>query len=287
MQSGLSWLSLVVFFCAFYAPPSAAPEKDAADSPVIRCAVIGGMTDTGLWDAVAERFTKATGIRTEMVVTGPKHVIAPVFRRGEADLITMHSSDTMINIVADGLAVDPQPWARNDLLIVGPADDPAGIKGERDAVKALAKIIESEAKFVVHPSLGANEVLQDLLAEGELALDPSRTVMMAADRNRWILKRVTDEKAYTLVGRIPFLNGKIAHDGLELMVEGDPRMRRPYLVAAAPGQAPRQAAARRLAAYLRSPETQAWIAGFGVGDLDDRPLFFPITLPADESQRPE
>ena len=74
-----------------------------ADMRVIR-AVIGGMTDTGFWDEIAARFKKATGIRSEVVVTGPKHVIAPVYRRGEADLVTMHASDTIINIVADGWA---------------------------------------------------------------------------------------------------------------------------------------------------------------------------------------
>jgi ABC-type tungstate transport system permease subunit len=39
------------------------------------------------------------------------------------------------------------------------------------------------------------------------------------------------------------------------------------------------AEARRFAAYLRKPQTQAWIADFGKGTLDDRPIFFPVTLP--------
>ena len=82
----------------------------------MRCAVIGGMTDTGLWQALSERFEQSTGIAVEIVATGPKHEIAPVFRRGEADLITMHASDTIINLVADGYGIDPQPWAKNDLV---------------------------------------------------------------------------------------------------------------------------------------------------------------------------
>jgi tungstate transport system substrate-binding protein len=249
---------------------------------VVRCAVIGGMTDTGFWDEIAERFEKATGIRSEVVITGPKHVIAPVYRRGEADLITMHASDTIINIVADGLAVDPQPWARNDLLLVGPPDDPAQIRGEKDPVRALRKIIEGKSNLLVHPSLGANEVLHDLLAEDALVLDPAHTVSLASDRNRLLLQRAKEENAYTLVGRIPFLNGKISNEDLEIMVGGDSRMRRPYVVAAAPGDEPRQQAARRMAKFLREPETQAWIKEFGRGELDDRPLFFPVELPAAE-----
>jgi hypothetical protein len=81
-------------------------------------------------------------------------------------------------------------------------------------------------------------------------------------------------------GNNRFLNGKISNEDLEIMVAGDSRMRRPYVVAAAPGDEPRQQAARRMAKFLREPETQAWIKEFGRGELDDGPLFFPVALPS-------
>ena len=43
----------------------------------------------------------------------------------------MHASDTIVNLVADGYAVDPQPWLKNDLVIVGPRDDPRISAGAR------------------------------------------------------------------------------------------------------------------------------------------------------------
>lgn len=248
----------------------------------IRCAVIGGMTDTGFWQAISERFTRETGIKVEIVATGPKHVIAKPFRQGEVDLVTMHACDTIINLVADGYGVDPQPWARNDLLLVGPIEDPAKIKGATDAVAALRRIIESKSPFLVHPSLGANEVLHDLLAAGGLDLDSEATLSLPMDRHRQLLMRAAEEHAYTLVGRIPFLNGKIRHEGLEIMAQGDDRMRRPYVVvvrAATNEQDPRQEAACRLAHFLRSAETQRWISRFGRGVFDDQPLFFPVVVP--------
>ena len=101
--------------------------------PSVRVAVIGGMTFTGFWDALADRYEQETGVRVELIATGEKNDIAAVFRRGGVDLITMHSSDTIINLVADGLAMDPQPWMRNDLIIVGPHDDPAKILGMSNA----------------------------------------------------------------------------------------------------------------------------------------------------------
>jgi tungstate transport system substrate-binding protein len=245
------------------------------------------MSDTGFWPALAERFERESGIRARVVATGPKHAIAAPFRRGEADLITMHASDTIINLVADGHGVDPQPWTRNDLLLVGPKSDPAGIRGMTDAATALARIIERKAKLLVHQSLGANEVLHDLLAAGNLEIDPRHTISLPSDRQRQMLARAASENAYTLVGRIPFLNGKIDSGGLEVMVAGDPRMRRPYVVVVGtinPAGSPRRAAAARLARFLREPATQKFIADFGRGQLDDRPLFFPVEIgerPAD------
>src|SRR5262245_24914125 len=198
---------------------------------------------------------------------------------GDADLATMHASDTIINLVADGYAADPQPWARNDLVIAGPPSDPAGIRGEKDAVQALRKVIESRSKILIHASAGASEVLHELLAAGELELDPARTISLPSDKHRQMLMRAVEEEAYTIVGRIPFLNVKIPRGGAEIMVQGDPRLRRPYVVVVANRRSKNQlnvAAARQLAAFLRDKDTQQFIADFGRGHLDGRPLFFPI-----------
>lgn len=255
-----------------------------SDNPqTIRCAVIGGMHDTGLWQAVGQRFEQATGHKVEMVARGPKREIVGSFIAGEADLITMHASDTIINLVADGYGVDPQPWAKNDLLLVGPPSDPAGIRGEKDAVAALKKIVATKSKLLMHASLGANEVLADVLAAGEIEFDPINLLSLPSDKHKEMLKRAQEAQAYTLVGRIPYLNAKIEKHEMQIMVQGDPRLRRPYLVVVAnvanvsnEGDA-RHAAAKQLATFLRSAETQEWLKEFGRGKLDDQPLFFPIT----------
>jgi tungstate transport system substrate-binding protein len=264
-----------VLLCTFCAAQESTERK-----VIIRCAVIGGMTDTGLWPAIAKRFEDRTGHTIEVVATGNKRAIAPVFEEGNIDLLTMHASDTIINLVADGFGEDPQPWARNDLLIVGPPDDPAGIRGETDAVKALNKIVSSKSKLLTHASLGTNEVLANLLSVGEIELDPAHVISLPSDKHRQMLERASKEHAYTLVGRIPFLNAKIARHDMQIMVQGDSRLRRPYLVIVATRKEPdaRQAAARQLAAFLRSAETQEWLKEFGKGTYDDQPLFFPVKI---------
>jgi tungstate transport system substrate-binding protein len=263
---------------ALVAGPAVSSPAPAA-LRTVRVAVIGGMNEVGFWDALAQRFEQETGIPVETVASGPKEGIAPVFRQGGVDLITMHASDTIINLVADGYALDPQPWARNDMVIVGPPSDPAGIKGMKDAATAIEKIVSTRSAFVVHSSLGAQEVLRNILASSDLALDEESTTLLLDDRQRRVLHIAAQKEAYTLVGRIPFRTGKIPNDGLGVMVSGDPRLRRPYVVAVAnPARIPgvRLTEARRLAAFLRSPATQRFINEFGRGRFDSDPLFFPV-----------
>jgi tungstate transport system substrate-binding protein len=243
------------------------------------------LNEIDFWPQLADRFQRATGNRLEIVAVGPKHVIAAALMSGEADIILMHSSDTMINLVADGYGENPQPWAKNDFVIVGPASDPAKIRGQKDAVSALKRIIETQSKLLLHASSGANELISDLLAAAELELDPATTISLPGDKHRQMLKRASAEQAYTLVGRIPFLSGKLETGELVVMVEGDERLRRPFLVVSAlqkagdPAQAARLAATRRFATYLRESATQEFIASFGKGRYDDRPLLFPVDVP--------
>ncbi|HEX4449931.1 MAG TPA: substrate-binding domain-containing protein [Kofleriaceae bacterium] len=248
------------------------PQRSA---PVtIRVAVIGGMVETGFWRELAGRYELTTGNKIEIVASGPKQVVIDAFRKGGVDVITMHTSDAMIDLVAEGLAVDPQPWLENDMLIVGPTDDPAQIKGEHDAAAAVAKLVAAQAPILVDASLGADGVLHDLADTAHIALDPTATVMFDGKNQHALMSRAAALHAYTLVGRIPYLDGKLHADGIDVMVRGDRRLRRAFLVETATDAPP---AARDLAEFLRAPETQAWIGTFGKGRFDDQPLFYPVT----------
>ena len=272
-------LSLTALILA--AIPGGCGKSPGGSPRQIRVAIIGGMVETGFWQALAERFLQENGNRytIEVVAMGPKHILGAAFRKGQADLVTMHASDTIINLVADGYALDPQPWLKNDLVIVGPRDDPAHVRGGKDAAEAFTKIAAAGAPFVVHSSLGAQEVMRDVLDTGNVNMPSDHLTILFTDRAREVLKIAAEKHAYTLVGRIPFLNGKLPNGGLELMVRGDPRLRRPYLVATANPRRFPQAhleGALALAAFLRKAQTQDWISTFGVSQLDDQPIFFPV-----------
>jgi len=260
-------------------PSAPSLETVPTSGPSVRVAVIGGMSFTGFWNDLAKRYEQDRGVHVALIATGEKNDIANVFRQGGVDVITMHASDAIINLVADGYAMDPQPWMRNDLIIVGPPDDPAGIRGMTDAAAALKKIAAARAPFVVHSSLGAQEVLLNILNANNIVLDPAQTTVLFDDRQRFVLQVAGQKHAYTLVGRIPFRIGRLPNNGLVPMVQGDLQLRRPYVVAVAnPAKitGAHLQAAREFAAYLRQPQTQRWIADYGRGLIDDLPLFFAI-----------
>jgi tungstate transport system substrate-binding protein len=269
-------VAIAVALAACGREPAPAQKQEAALSrpkQTLRVAVVGGMLETGFWSAIAERYERATGDKLELAASGPKPIVVAAFVKGGIDVITVHASDAMVNLVADGLARDPQPWVRNDMVIVGPSADPAGVRGEKDAVSALGKIIAAKAPLLVHASHGADGVLHDLVEAGKLQLDPTATIRFDGENQHQILAAAKDKGAYTMVGRIPVLLGKLRADGIEVMVRGDPRLRRPYLVEVARNA---QSGADDLVAFLRSPATQEFIATFKKGQYDADPLFFPV-----------
>lgn len=268
-------------------PDAGPPARDAGPPAVVRCAVIGGMVTSGLWTALAARYEAETGAKVELTASGNKRVIIDPVRRGDVDLITMHAADEMVNLVADGYTVDPQPWARNDQVIVGPSDDPAHVRGTTDAAAALAKIVASKSAFVAHRGNGSTQLLRELLDDAHVALDEGRTYRLKpSDNHEDVLELASQKHAYSLVGRIPFKIGKMQGKGMEILVQGDKRLERPYLVAVAnprrwPGA--HVEAARRFVAYLRSPATQAWLATYTSPTFGGDAPFFPVVVPGDDA----
>ena len=185
---------------------------------------------TGLWPKLTAMFETESGYKVEIAATGERPVLDKAFREGQIDLITMHSGDITTTLVADGFTTNMRPWAMNELLVIlGPKNDPAGIRGMKDGVAALKKI-SAGFKFVDFNDIGSREVAQSLWQKA--GIDP---------RGDWLIKDESENKfeilqfarqsgAYVIVGRIPARMGRMPAEGMEIMVEGDPVMRRPFIV---------------------------------------------------------
>lgn len=256
------------------------------DARVVRAVVIGGMTrEVDLWSAVALKFEEKTGYRVELIDTGTVDVIAERFAAGEADLLTMHSSDITTNLVADGYGVNMRPWAHNELVIMGPATDPAGIRGMTDGVEALRKIAAAgelgQARFVDLWGTGKREVAQDLWAK--TGIHPVNKTWFVKDlsdsENRQLIYTGSLGNAYCLFGRVPVVAGRVNTGGLQIMVEGDLAMQRPFIVMEANDKrfpCANHVGAKKLSKFLLSREIQNFLPQYKVTEFLGLPPFYPL-----------
>ena len=256
-----------------------APEPPAHKQP-IRVVVIGGMVMSGMWSLLTNQFTEETGYPVKLVATGPKQVLIDAFHKGEADLLTMHSCDQATDLLADGYATGGRPWARNELVIVGPRDDPAHIKGMTDGAAALRKIAEAHASFVDFYSVGSRSIALKLWHKAGLMPSGAWVLKDESETPQGIVAFAQKKHAYVIVGRIPVLAGKMVSEGMEILVTADPDMRRPYVVLVANAQRfPRAntAGAQVLADYLLSNRGQYFMRDYASRQPDGVPLFYPIS----------
>ena len=234
---------------------------------------------SGMWVELAKRVEADNGLKLKLVAAGDKPILVEAFHKGEADLLTMHASDEAANLVADGYATNMKPWARNELVLVGPVDDPAGVRGMTDGAAALRKIAGAHAAYVDFNGTGAHEVANKLWKRA--GITPQGDWVLKDESNHpQIVAFAQKRHAYVIVGRIPVVKGKMESDGMEILVRGDPNMRRPYVVVVANAKRfpkANTAGAQALADYLTSQKGQEFLKDFAAKQPDGLPLFFPIS----------
>lgn len=234
---------------------------------------------TGLWPEIAKRFEAETGYKSEVVITGPRPELDKAMREGKVDLLTMHSGDITTDLVADGFGVNMRPWTRNELCVVGPPEDPARVRGLTNGATALRKIAEAKAPFVDFQGIGSRELAHNLWRLA--GVEPKGDWVLRDDTvSKWnILQFARSNHAYVVVGYIPAQTGKMFAEGMEILVKGDPLMRRPFIVMETnPKRFPQvnHAGAKALSDFLLSAKTQDFLLQFGRQTNGSGPLFFPV-----------
>jgi tungstate transport system substrate-binding protein len=195
----------------------------------------------------------------------------------------MHSSDQTTNLVADGYAREMRPWAKNDLVIVGPVEDPAGIQGMKSGTEAVKKIAASQSNWLDFQSNGPRETAHTLFSSAGVKMMGPWVLKYENTETREILHYIAGKNAYMIVGRIPVVFKKWAPDPkVAILVQGDPEMRRPYMeMMANPDQFPEAnvEGARKLSDYLLSEKIQSFLASYDGGVGDGIPIFIPVKQP--------
>ncbi|MFQ5692785.1 MAG: substrate-binding domain-containing protein [Nitrospinota bacterium] len=243
----------------------------------LRLATTTSTANSGLLDVLLPPFEKAYGVTVDVIPVGTGKALK-LGERGDVDVLMVHAPPAEEEFVRKGFGVGRRQFMYNDFVIVGPSEDPAGIRGGKDAVRALLRIRERRAAFVSRgDDSGTHKKERALWASaGET---PSGRWYREVGQGMGDTLVVADElKAYTLSDRATYLalRGKIR---LEVLVEGDKRLFNPYgIIAVNPARHPhvKIGPARDLIRFVTGPVGQRIIGGFQrVG----RRLFVPTVIP--------
>jgi tungstate transport system substrate-binding protein len=237
---------------------------------------------TGLLDMLAEEFAKThPGVRIEFIAVGSGEALRRA-ANGDACMVFVHAPSLEKKYIEEGVLRDHRIIAYNFFAIVGPRDDPAGVRGSASAVEAFRKIYEAgekdAAKFVSRGDNSGTHV-RELMLWKLAGLNPegrpwyivsgqgmAKTLVMADELGAYTLSDTGTFLKLSLDGRIP---------GLSLLYTNSSELINVYsvyLVSSCSGE--QLAAAKAFALFVSSPAGQKLIASYGV-EKYGQPLFYP------------
>ncbi|MEX2156658.1 MAG: substrate-binding domain-containing protein [Gemmatimonadales bacterium] len=243
----------------------------APQQPEILLATTTSTRDAGLLDSLLPLFETKSGYRVKVVAVGSGQALE-MGRRGDADVVLTHAPDAERALADSGYFVRRRLVMHNDFLIVGPATDPAGVRGYASAVAALQRIVERRAPFVSRGDRSGTHILEQTLWNlAGISPPPHGEWYIESGQGMAATLQMADQKhAYTLSDRATYLAWR---EKLQLvpLAEGDTLLYNVYHVMEA-----RQSTlgAQALAEFLVSPDAQAVIARFGTARFG-QPLFIP------------
>jgi tungstate transport system substrate-binding protein len=258
--------------------PAPASSPEPPKNPTLILATTTSTQDSGLLDVLVPMFQDQTGYTVQTVAVGTGAALA-MAEEGNADVLLVHAPASEVALMEAGFGKDRMLIMHNDFIIVGPASDPAGIRGLGSAEEAFTRIAESGVDFISRgDDSGTNKKEVSIWAGTDF--DPAST------KPAWYIESgqgmgatliiASEKSAYTLTDRATFLANQENLD-LEILVEGDAVLLNIYhVITVNPDVWPdtNYTGALAFAQFITSPEIQAVIGEFGV-DQYGQPLFFP------------
>ena len=246
-------------------------------NPELILATTTSTQDSGLLDVLIPVFETETGYTVQTVAVGSGQAMK-MGEEGNADVLLVHAPASEVAFMEDGFGKDRALIMHNDFIIVGPANDPAAIKG-RSIVDALKLINDEGADFVSRgDDSGTHKAELNLWKKAEL--DPQGAApawYLESGQGMGATLTIASEKsAYTLTDRATYLANK-ANMQLQILVEGDRALMNVYHVITVNSDKWPKANYDGAIAFLKfmtEPSTQEIIARFGV-DKYGQPLFYP------------
>jgi len=253
-----------------------AEQPKAPANPNVILATTTSTQDSGLLEVLIPEFQKQTGYVVKTVSVGSGAALA-MGEKGEADVLLVHSPAAEKALVEKGFGTNYQLVMHNDYLMIGPANDPAGIKGMKSSTDALKKIKETNSMFISRGDKSGTHTMELGLWKAAGITPAVGPAYQEAGQGMGATITIANQKnGYTLTDRATYLAQK-KNISLVPLVEGDKALLNIYHVMTVnPEKWPKVNAegGKAFADFMVAPATQEMIKTFGV-DKYGEPLFFP------------
>ncbi|MDO9557302.1 MAG: extracellular solute-binding protein [Coriobacteriia bacterium] len=228
--------------------------------------------DSGLFDVLIPAFEEAyPEYKVEVIAVGTGEALA-LGESKDADVLLVHARAKEDAFVEAGFGTERSDVMYNDFVIVGPATDPAGVKGMTVAADAFKKISEAKATLVSRGDDSGTHTKEKAIWKAA-GFEPADDWYLSAGQGMGdVLKLANDKLGYTMSDRATYLNLKDTLD-LEVLVEGDDILFNPYGVIPVT-DATNMEGAQAFADWITGAEGQAVIETYGIEKFG-QPLFIP------------
>ena len=233
--------------------------------------------DSGLFDYLLPLFTQKTGIAVKLLAQGTGQAL-DTGRRGEADVVLVHNKSAENRFIDEGDGVKRVPVMYNDFVLIGPKNDPAGIRDLKDVTKAFEAIKAKSATFISRGDRSGTHLAELRIWRKDVGID------IENDRGSWYtsigqgmdaaLQMAVAGNAYVLSDRATWIHLKNRGD-LQILVEDDKRMFNQYgVILVNPAKHPnvKHEFGQQFIDWLVSPEGQKAIANY---KIEGEQVFFP------------
>jgi tungstate transport system substrate-binding protein len=278
MSRRLLFTLLFLIMTAIVSPNSPSLAGEPAPPGKIMLASTIGPIDAGIVGALEEAFTKKTGIAVEHTGAGTGQALK-MAETGKYDLVLVHAKALEEKFVADGFGTKRYDLMYNDFVVLGPAADPAKIKGMKDAATALKAISQSQSPFVTRGDKSGTHV-KELEVWKKAGIEPRgswyQVFAEGAKGNAPTLVFTNEKQAYTVMDRATYITMK-SKISLQVLAERDDTLLNYItLIPVNPAKFPqvRHNETIQFVEWLQGRDSQLIIRDFGK-DKYGEPLFFP------------
>jgi len=248
--------------------------------PRLRVATTTSLYDTGLWEYLEPMFEEKYDVELDIMYAGTGKALE-YGRRGDVDIIAVHSKAREEQFIANGYGVQRVPFAHNYFLIVGPEADLAGIKG-LNPEETFKKLMETGSESFVSrgDDSGTHSKEKAIWKEAGYDYEAVRNAgtwyIEAGSGMGPTLMMASEKQAYTLTDMGTYLAYKGKLELVPIIDKGDILLNVYSAIAINPERIPKTKIdmANNLINFLTSPEIQEFIGNYGVKEYGT-PLFTP------------